>query len=214
MRRKVWVRRPGQSATLVAVSEEDLVDDVRDFILRKYANSLGRTFDAPDVTLRIVPRDQSHRHSQSERTLGPEEAVLRTLDLYYPGGQTVDDALLIDVPQRRTPRHSPRVHMPYYIPEDGWPAEAGAEYFPPMTAGASSPHHPSNMSVGSNSGVSHGPHSISVMNAGYVAPLPSPGSRVPRHTHSRPKYGRANTQSPTVGSVTSAHLGKLSPLSS
>ena len=211
-RRKVWVKRPGQSATLVVVSEEDLVDDVRDFILRKYANSLGRNFDAPDVTLRIVPRDQSHRHSQGERTLGPEEPISRTLDSYYPGGQTVDEALLIDVPQRRTPRHSPRVHMPYYIPEDGRPGEAGAEYFPPMAAGASSPHYPSNMSVGSNPGISHGPHAISSMSAGYVPPLPSPGSRVPRHAHTRPKYGRANTQSPTVGSVTSAHLGKFCPL--
>ena len=214
LRRKVWVKRPGQSATLVVVSEDDLVDDVRDFVLRKYANSLGRNFDAPDVTLRIVPRDQSHRHSQGECTLGPEEPISRTLDSYYPGGQTVDEALLIDVPQRRTPRHSPRVHMSYYIPEDGRPGEAGTEYFPPMAAGASSPHHPSNMSVGSNSGINHASHSMSVMNTGYVPPLPSPGSRVPRHSLTRPKYGRTNTQSPTVSSVTSVHLGKFSPLPS
>ncbi|XPS97531.1 Two-component response regulator SSK1p [Ascochyta lentis] len=109
LHRKIWVKRPNASATLVQIGEDDLVDDVRDMILRKYANSLGRSFDSPDVTLGIVPRDAGPGH---ERTLGPEEHMCRTLDAYFPGGQSVAEALIIDVP---------------------------TEYFPPMPAVQPSP---------------------------------------------------------------------------
>lgn len=208
LHRKIWVRRPGASATLVVISEDDLVDDVREMILRKYANSLGRSFDAPDVTLRVVPRDHSRRHSTSERTLGPEEPITRTLDAYYPGGQTVDEALLIDVPQRQTPRHSPRVHMPYYVTEDIRPVEASNEYFPPMPPGGQSPNHPSNLSVHSNAGNGHVSHAMSIINTGQPPSLPSPGGRGIRHTSNRPKYARNHTTSPTVITNAAAHAGK------
>ncbi|KAJ9619800.1 Two-component response regulator SSK1p [Taxawa tesnikishii (nom. ined.)] len=108
LHRKIWVKRAGASPTMVSIREDDLVDDVRDMILKKYANSLGRSFDSPDVILRIVSRAESQRDQVKERMLGPEEEMCRTLDAYYPGGQTVDEALIIDVPQRRTPRPSPR----------------------------------------------------------------------------------------------------------
>ena len=192
LHRKIWVKRSGASATLVSINEDDLVDDVRDRILKKYANSLGRNFDAPDVTLRIVPR--SHRHSQGERILGPEEPIARTLDAYFPGGQTVEEALVIDVP-RRTPRHSPR---PYYL-EDSRPVESGTDYFPIIPAAQQSPHVPSNISVASGHTSSHHIplHAISVLNTGQVPPLPSPGgARGTRLIH-RPKYGRTHTTSPT-----------------
>ncbi|KAI4197589.1 MAG: hypothetical protein LQ350_005822 [Teloschistes chrysophthalmus] len=130
LHRKIWVKRLGQSATMVTISEEDLVDDARDMILKKYANSLGRQFDSPDITLRIVPRTSGHRQTKGERTLGPDEQLSRTLDAYFPGGQTVDEALLIDVPQRRTPRHSPRVPLQYYAHDDLRPSENGGDYFP------------------------------------------------------------------------------------
>ena len=212
LHRKIWVKRPGASATLVSINEDDLVDDVRDMILKKYANSLGRSFDAPDVTLRIVPREHAHRHSQGEqRTLGPEEPISRTLDAYYAGGQTVDEALLIDVPQRRTPRNSPRNVVPYYLAEDFRPGESGTEYFPPMPAtGQHSPHLSSGLSItGGQSASHHQPlHSIAVLNSGQIAPLPSPSLRNPRHPQHtqhahRPKYGRTHTSSPTVVSGTS-----------
>lgn len=212
LHRKIWVKRPGASATLVSINEDDLVDDVRDMILKKYANSLGRSFDAPDVTLRIVPREHSHRHSQGEqRTLGPEEPISRTLDAYFPGGQTVDEALLIDVPQRRTPRNSPRNVVPYYLAEDFRPGESGTEYFPPMPAtGQHSPHLSSSLSITSGQSASHHQplHSIAVLNSGQIAPLPSPSLRNPRHPQHtqhahRPKYGRTHTSSPTVVSGTS-----------
>ena len=192
--RKIWVKRPGASATLVSIKEDDLVDDVRDMILRKYTNSLGKSFDAPDVTLRIMPRDQSHRHSHGERILGPEESITQTLDAYYSGGQSVTEALIIDVPQRRTPRHSPRVHVPYYATEDLRPGEHNTDYFSvlPVT-GQLSPHLPSNHP---SSGAHHASHALSVLNTGQVPPLPSPSSRT-RYSH-RPKYGRNHTQSPTA----------------
>ena len=203
---KIWVKRLNASATLISITEDDLVDDVRDRILKKYANSLGRSFDAPDVTLRIIPRDHSHRHSQGERTLGPEESIARILATYFPGGQGVDEALVIDVP-RRTPRHSPRP-APYYL-EDSRPVESGTDYFPVIPAGQHSPHLPKNISVASGHASSHHLplHSMSVVNTGQVPPLPSPGgARGPRHIH-RPKFGRTQTTSPTVLAGTSSSQG-------
>ena len=207
LQRKIWVKRPGASATLVLIREDDLVDDVRDMILKKYANSLGRNFDAPDVTLRVIPRDHSHRHSQGERTLGPEEPITRTLDHYFPGGQNVEEALIIDIPQRRTPRHSPRTHMPYYLAEDLRPGESGTEYFPQMpAAGQPSPLLPANLSVTSGGPGSHHPsvHSMSIVNTGQPPPLPSPSIRGPRLSH-RPVFPRKQTTSPTVHTTTSGN---------
>jgi len=194
--RKIWVKRPQQSATLVQIHEDDLVDDVRDMILKKYANSLGRNFDAPDVTLRIVPREQ-----RQERTLGPEEPIARTLDAYFPGGQTVEEALIIDVPLRRTPKPSPQPQRGYY--DESRPAEGGSDYFPPMPIPAAPPPHVSaNVSVGVN-GQSNAHHlsltsnSMSVLTTGHVPALPSPGS-TRRHHRDRPRIGRQHTSSPTV----------------
>ena len=210
LHRKIWVKRPGASATLVSINEDDLVDDVRDLILRKYANSLGRTFDAPDITLRIMPRDHARRNSQAERVLGPEEPISRTLDAYFPGGQSVEEALIIDVPQRRTPRQSPRLSVPYYLAEDLRPGESGTEYFPPMPAAG---QHSPNLSLAlskanSGSGGAHHPqvHSIAILNTGQPPPLPSPNSRGIRHAHTtqlahgslRPKHARTHTSSPPI----------------
>ncbi len=195
-KRKIWVKRPGSSPTQVIVDEDELVDDVRDGILRKYTNSLGRNFDSPDVTLKIVFRDSGSDSPTTERTLGPEEHIGNTLDTYYPGGQTVEEALIIDVPKKRTPRHSPLVghHMPYYVADELRPGENAGEYFPPMPVlspridprlpHSSNPHHPS-------------AHSMAVLTTGQLPPLPSPGGRTHRHGH-RPKYGRQHTSSPTI----------------
>lgn len=201
LQKKIWVKRPGSSATQVTISGEDLVDDVRDMILKKYANSLGRSCDPPDITLRLAYRKQSARHSNCERTLGPEEPLLKLLDLHYPGGQSVEEALVIDIPQRRTPKHSPRMAMPYYLHDDTRPHEDGTDYFPPMPqAGQHSPHLPSNVSVSSAKGSSHHPpsHSMAVLTTAHLPNLPSPGSRMPRHSQHRQKYGRQHTTSPTV----------------
>ena len=211
LQRKIWVKRVGASSTLVQIGENDLVDDARDTILRKYANSLGKTFDSPDVVLHIITRaDQGQNRTQ--RVLGPEEELCKTLDSLYPGGQTVDEALIIDTPQRRTPRPSPRPianYQSYHAMDEYRPQETGTEYFPPMpvfipptvpqttasTEGrveARTAHHHHSV-VAANA--DH-PRSISVLNTGQIAPLPSPGGRG-RH-HNRPKYGRQPTTSPTL----------------
>ncbi|KAK4177562.1 response regulator mcs4 [Triangularia setosa] len=204
--RKIWVRRPGGSATLVTINEDDLVDDVRDMILRKYANSLGRQFDAPDLALRIIPREPQRQ----ERNLGPEEHMTRTLDAYFPGGQTVDEALVIDVPvpQRRTPRASPRTgpphaqHLTSAFLDDGRPAESGTDYFGPGAVGqvpvmVAGPVMNGNIQA----------HSMAVVNTGQVPPIPSPGgtwSRAYRDRPDRPRLGRQHTSSPTILNVVSA----------
>lgn len=206
--RKVWVKRPGASATLVVVNEDDLVDDVRDTILRKYANSLGHSFDPPDVTLRIVPRE----NNRQERTLGPEESMSRTLDIYYPGGQSIEEALVIDVPLRRTPKPSPGHAASYH---ESRPVETASDYFPPMPpAGIPSPHLANSIPATASGQVTahHTPqmsHSMSVLTTGLVPPLPSPGSTRRHHRDStdrerhrdradRPRVTRQHTASPTV----------------
>ncbi|KAF1919387.1 hypothetical protein BDU57DRAFT_512453 [Ampelomyces quisqualis] len=189
LHRKIWVKRPNASATLVQIREDDVVDDVRDMILKKYQNSLGRSFDAPDVTLRIVPRDAARG---PDRPLGPEEDMCRTLDAYFPGGQKVTDALVIDVPQRRTPRPSPLVPA-YYTHHDDH-RNHQTEYFPPMPAMPS----PAAAAADPRLPLPHA-HSIAVLNTGQLPALPSPGgTRRPLHHTSRPKYPRHNTASPTT----------------
>ncbi|KAF2014643.1 hypothetical protein BU24DRAFT_218125 [Aaosphaeria arxii CBS 175.79] len=195
LHRKIWVKRPNASATLVQIREDDLVDDVRDMILKKYANSLGKSFDAPDVVIRIHPRDSTSK--AGDRLLGPEEDMCRTLDAYYPGGQSVTEALLIEVPHRRTPKPSPRIPLYYSHHDDSRPVESASEYFPPMPIVNPSAGAMAGSAHDARINLPHAPHSISVLQTGQLPPLPSPGTSRRAH-HSRPKYPRHNTASPTT----------------
>ncbi|KAI0109426.1 CheY-like protein [Hypoxylon sp. NC0597] len=200
--RKVWVKRPLASPTLITINEEDLVDDVRELILRKYANSLGRQFDAPDLTLRICDREQ-----QTTRPLQPDEPMGRTLDAYYPGGQSVDDALLIDIPSRRTPKASPN---PRYYGEDR-PHESGTDYFPPYPP--ASQHQSASSSIAVNGTHQlHFPPSLTVINGGQLPPLPSPGG-TRRLGSARPKIQRMHTASP-VSTIANGHTSQSTAPSS
>ncbi|KAK5945056.1 Two-component response regulator SSK1p [Knufia obscura] len=209
MQKKIWVKRPGASATLVAVNDDDLVDTVRDVILRKYANSLGRSIDSPDITLKIVSREQANKSVPQDRVLGPDESIIQALDSYYPGGQTIDEALVIDVAQRRTPKPSPRIGShhpaiayPYYV-EDHRPGDGAREYFPPMAV--HSPH------LAQPNGP-HLPHSIGILATGQAPPLPSPGGHSTRkHRDGRPKYVRQHTSSPTIMHSSQPHSNDLKP---
>ncbi|KAF1958059.1 hypothetical protein CC80DRAFT_443245 [Byssothecium circinans] len=196
LHRKIWVKRPHASATLVQIREDDLVDDVREMILRKYGNSLGRSFDAPDILLRIVPRDNNNTASKSQdRVLGPEEEMCRTLDAYYPGGQSVNEALVIEVPKPRTPKPSPRIPVYYAHHDDS--ATHQTEYFPPMPIVSSSPAGLTAVAHETRATLAHAPHSIAVLQSGQLPALPSPGNS--RRPHSlRPKNARHNTASPTT----------------
>ncbi|KAB8437373.1 hypothetical protein FH972_025052 [Carpinus fangiana] len=185
-RRRIWVRRPGATPTQVHINEDDLVDDVKDMILRKYGNSIGRNFDSPDVTIRLIPRERN----MTERPLGPDEQIGKTLDACFPGGQTIEEALLIDVPPKRTPKPSPRLtnHATHYF-EDHRPVENGSDYFPPMPAPSPGALH------GAPYHSTQHPHSIAILETGQVPPLPSPGGRKTTH---RPRMGRTHTSSPTI----------------
>lgn len=213
MQRKIWVKRPGASPTRVEVAEDDLVDNVRDVILRKYANSLGRSIDAPDIALKIVSREPNNKNINTERTLGPEEPIGKTLDAYYPGGQSIEEALIIDVPSRRTPRASPRAgnhQIAYFYPDQYRPDDAAREYFPPMPV-----HSPHLAHVQHQNAL---PHAMSVLTTGQLPPLPSPGSHsARRHGGQRPVYRRQHTSSPTILHTVQPNgqvIGSLSYISS
>jgi len=193
--RKIWVRRPGGSPTLVPILEDAVVDELRDQVIVKFTNSLGKTFDSPDIVIKIVPRDGSTKQSTPERLLNPEESLASVLDTYFPGGQRVEEALVIDVPPRRTPKPSPRPM--YYHHSDS--AEHG-DYFSiaPMNANVSTP--PTHVSSSATSVNAHPTPSISILATGKAPPLPSPGStRTNRHAR-RPatiRHPTHPTNSPT-----------------
>ncbi|KAJ5365205.1 hypothetical protein N7517_008091 [Penicillium concentricum] len=106
--RRVWVKRSACSATLVSYLEDAIVDELRDQVIRKYANSLRRKFDSPDIVTKITPRQGLNRQAQQERLLNLDEILSSVLDAYYPRGQTIEEALVINVPTGYTPRPSPR----------------------------------------------------------------------------------------------------------
>lgn len=190
VQRRIWVKRPGGSATLVPCLEDAVVDELRDQVIMKYANSLGKSFDSPDIVIRITPREGSNRQAHPERLLNPEESLATVLDIYYPGGQAIEEALVIDAPARRTPKPSPR-HSIYHH-HHAEPGEHG-DYFPLMPVNANGqtpPPHPTN-------GATTAP-AISILNTGVPPPLPSPGRS--RH-HRRPPLTRHTTNSPTQHEV-------------
>ncbi|KAI3327159.1 CheY-like protein [Xylariaceae sp. AK1471] len=196
--RKIWVKRPLASATLVTINEDDLVDDVREMILRKYANSLGRLFDAPDLTLRICNREQ-----QTSRTLQPDEPICKVIDSYYANGQTVDDALLIDIPSRRTPKASPN---PRFYADDR-PHESGTDYFPPYPPPVHS-HHSGTTTLISAQHNLHFTPSMSILGGNQIPPLPSPGSTRRQALQNRPNMQRMHTASP-VSTVANSHTSQV-----
>lgn len=201
VQRRIWVKRPGGSATLVPCLEDAVVDELRDQVITKYANSLGRTFDSPDIVIRIPAREGSNRQQTPERLLSPEEVLSSVLDLYFPGGQTVEEALLIEAPTRRTPKPSPRHSV--YLHHHSEPGEHG-DYFPLMPVnpnGHTPPAHPS------SSGAANAP-SISILTTGVPPALPSPGTRAARH-HRRPPLTRHTTNSPTMLGQTPTLTGKF-----
>jgi osomolarity two-component system response regulator SSK1 len=181
LHRRIWIKWPNASARLVQICEDDLVNDVREMILNKHANSLGRSFDSPNATLRIVPRDAQRGQ---DRILGPEEKMCRTLDAYFPGGQNVTEALIIDVPQRRTPKPSPRVPIYYDHDHQDDHRNHQTEYFPLVPIIAPSPTATSSQHD-ARIPLPHAPHSIAVLNTGQLPPLPSPSCtrKGPLHTH-------------------------------
>lgn len=210
-RRKIWVKRPGASATLVKIANDALVDDVRDMIMNKYANSLGKTFDAPDLTISIAERDER----QQERLLRPEEEMCKTIDIYYPGGQTINEALIIHAPQQRTPRLSQKAlqHQEHNSAYHDLPLNNGSDRMTPMIV-AIPPSIPqaagSHGSRGSQNPTAASEHarSIAILNTGQLPFLPTLDGRQ-RHKEQRPRFQRQHTSSKTV--VTHPNNTTLNP---
>ncbi|KAL4737731.1 hypothetical protein BDV11DRAFT_191182 [Aspergillus similis] len=188
--RKIWVKRPGGSATLLPTSGDALVDELRDQVVIKYANSLGKTFDAPDIIIRIATREGT-RPPTPDRILSPEEPLWAVVDSYYPGGQTVGEALLIEIPQRRTPKPSPRRNV-YFAQSE--PGEHG-DYFPLMPTNINLSTPPVHQSAATNSAGTHTAPSISILTTGHAPQVPSPGGRT---RNRRPPLTRHTTHSPTL----------------
>ena len=127
--RRLWVKRPSASPTLIHIHPDHLVDDVRSLILHKYPNALAR-LDAPDMTLHLVPRAPG-----PARLLAPDEPICPALDAAFPDGQAAADALLIHVPAPARPDPPPDYlasDFPVHPPPDDRPRETGNDYFPPM----------------------------------------------------------------------------------
>ena len=115
---KVWVRRPNSSPIRIKIpssvstpnyslpsngardtprpidfdlTEEFLVDDLREAILKKYPQSLGKHHDSADLTIRIHDNDEPDKG----RILSPEESVAKILMEEYPNGQKSSEAWTI-----------------------------------------------------------------------------------------------------------------------
>lgn len=213
---RVWVKRPGGSPTIVSVRQDDMVDDVRDVVLKKYQNALGKSYDAPDISIKVVPRHarprsldhtpgRGHDSQLGERMLNPDETVTQVLDDYFPGGQSIDEALVIEVPPlpsvgRRTPRPSPH-HGPGSH-HDGHSGMESNDYFSPM------PHTVYPQAPSTTSSQIREP-SITVLTTGQVPGLPgSPGGTGRRGV--RPNPRRMQTSSPVVR-PSASELGSVTP---
>ena len=66
VRRRVWIRRSTCSATSVSCLDDAVVDELRDLAVLKFANSLTRRFDSPDLVMTITPRVSTRAPSHSE----------------------------------------------------------------------------------------------------------------------------------------------------
>jgi osomolarity two-component system, response regulator SSK1 len=187
---------------LVLTKPDDLVDEVKEMILRRYGNSLGKHYDVPDVTVKIVSRE----HPLSEHQLNPDEVLWEVLDKAYPSGQKMEEALIIHVPQKRTPRHSPGGQLlhhghGYYVDESR-PHENGTDYFPPMPPTIS----PGSMALHDPRYLSQDQRAMTVLTTGQVPPLISPGGtrRTLGSRQSRPTFVRHHTASPTALSASTS----------
>lgn len=131
----MWVKRPGGTATTIIVHDEDLVDDLKTYIIRKYPTSLGRTCDPADINIKHVP---SNDHSSNNTTttnnnsnnnkyhslasspkrvalgsvvLEPDQTVFKILDQYFPNGMNMADAWVIDFIQHQREPSGDKIYV-------------------------------------------------------------------------------------------------------
>ncbi|KAK9471142.1 uncharacterized protein V1510DRAFT_449159, partial [Dipodascopsis tothii] len=71
-KRRVWVRRPKGTATTIAVSDGEIVDDLKTYLIHKFHTTLGRLYDSPDLVVKLVAPPPSSNHRRKKH--GPDAA--------------------------------------------------------------------------------------------------------------------------------------------
>lgn len=121
--RRVWVRKPNSTPTTIIVYQDQIVDDLKQLIMSKYPNSLGRSCDPADITIRIdIPKSmptkkatgwnrpgsiismspdnlkspRSPSISLSSKVLEPDELLWNILDTHFPQGMTMNESFIIE----------------------------------------------------------------------------------------------------------------------
>ena len=111
--KRVWVKRPNATATTVFISENDIVDDFKGLILRKYPTTLARACDPADLVIKcpipkrnstIILSNADHLGKANlnelsefdELILQPDESIYRIVEQHFPTGMAMKDAFIID----------------------------------------------------------------------------------------------------------------------
>jgi osomolarity two-component system response regulator SSK1 len=97
--RRLWVKR-GVNGTPASIQlqGDDLVDDLKDAVFRKYPVALARSYDAPDVSICLALPSATKANITETRPLAVDESIEVIVSTYFPKGQRVEDALVIQVP--------------------------------------------------------------------------------------------------------------------
>ena len=118
--RRVWVKRLDSVPTAVYVTENDLVDDLKQAICDKFPNTIGRMVDPADLivmanvvnsssnnSLSVYPNHRKSFNFPSQNddnfhlvSLDADQNVWSTLDQHFPNGMEMKDALLIRLPSK------------------------------------------------------------------------------------------------------------------
>ncbi|KAI5957044.1 MgSsk1 [Candida margitis] len=106
--RRIWVKKPHGTPTTILAQKDDLVDDLKSQIIQKYPNSIGRSDDAANLTLKLVASDVATPDSSSEVQLErngpidddielePDQNAWQVLDVHFPQGMGMKDAIIIE----------------------------------------------------------------------------------------------------------------------
>ncbi|CCG82332.1 Two-component response regulator [Taphrina deformans PYCC 5710] len=82
----------------IQLNNEDLIDDVKDAVFRKYPVALGRVYDSPDVSICLVTPSTISATSIESKVLPVDETIGDLLRHHFPGGQGIENALVVQVP--------------------------------------------------------------------------------------------------------------------
>ncbi|KAL7663468.1 Response regulatory domain-containing protein [[Candida] zeylanoides] len=156
-RRRIWIMRAGGTPTTIMIERDDLVDDVKQAVVAKFPQTLGRIFDASDLSIKMnlegrshalkkpspsplqpsssprpgrVSPDRRHAAAFSLVNLKPDQNVWSLVEQYFPKGMTMEDAFLVEAPEGLDPMYELR---PRQYDRSG-PPSADAGYASPLMA--------------------------------------------------------------------------------